>query len=85
MVFRVPDNAAVLQGKDIPAILDPASAVVKARGKPVGREPLSELVWTKRPDAATITISGIVPPVPKRVFLSPMLKVLNAPCPIRAS
>ena len=78
MVLRVPGDAAVLEGEDIPAIADPASAVSEALGNPIGSPPLGELISKKRPRTVAITISDITRPVPNKVFLPPMLEVLNA-------
>ncbi len=78
MVLRVPAYAVVLEGKDIPAIAEPASAVSEAMRNPIGSPPLAELIGKKRPRTVAITISDITRPVPNRVFLPPMLDALNA-------
>ncbi len=78
MVLRVPDETVVLVGKDAPAIADPTAAVAGAMGNPIGSPPLAELVGKNRPRTVAITISDITRPVPNKVFLPPMLNVLNA-------
>ncbi len=78
MVLRVPDDAAVLVGKDAPAIANPVAAVAEALARPIASPPLVELVGKKRPWTVAITISDITRPVPNKVFLPPMLDTLNA-------
>ncbi len=78
MVLRVPVGAAVLEGKDIPAVTEPTSAVAEALKNPIDSPPLAELIEQKRPKTVAITISDITRPVPNKVFLPPMLDTLNA-------
>ena len=78
MVLRVPADAAVLEGKDIPAIAEPTKAVADALKNPIGSPSLAELLEKEQPLAVAITISDITRPVPNKVFLPPMLKTLNA-------
>ncbi|MCK4627034.1 MAG: nickel-dependent lactate racemase, partial [Phycisphaerae bacterium] len=78
MVLRVPETAAILEGKDIPAIAEPTSAVSDALKNPIDSPALAELVGKNRPRTVAITISDITRPVPNKVFLPPMLNVLNS-------
>ena len=77
-VLRVPERAEVLEARDVPALADPADAVVEALGQPIDSPPLSELIKQRAPGTVAITISDITRPVPNRLFLPPMLDVLNA-------
>ncbi len=77
MNVTVPDSAVVLEGQDIPAMPNPDAAVLEALDRPIGSAALAELVRAKRPKAVAITISDITRPVPNKVFLPPILKVLN--------
>lgn len=77
MHLSVPDSADVLVGQDVPAMADPDRAVPAALAAPIGSPPLAELIRLKRPRTVAITISDITRPVPNKLFLPPMLKVLN--------
>jgi len=76
--LAVPAFATLLEGKDIPALPDPHSAVMEALENPIGSASLLELVREKNPESVAITISDITRPVPNRQFLPGILEVLNA-------
>ncbi len=78
MALAVPDSAAVLEGKTVPALPNPQAEVKAALAAPIGSKPLSQIVAAKNPSTVAITISDITRPVPNRVFLPPLLEVLNA-------
>ncbi len=73
----VPDNAVVLEGQHVPAMADPERSVAEALANPIGCDSLVDLLAAKKPKTVAITISDITRPVPNKVFLPPMLKVLN--------
>jgi nickel-dependent lactate racemase len=75
--LRMPSSATVLEGQDIPAISNPATAVIQALARPIGSSSLVELIATKNPETVAITISDITRPVPNKIFLPPMIKILN--------
>ena len=50
----------------------------EALARPINSPPLAELVAARGPATVAITISDITRPVPNKVFLPPMLQVLNA-------
>jgi nickel-dependent lactate racemase len=77
MKLRLPDSVVVLEGQHIPAVADADAAVVAAMASPMGCAPLAELVRRRKPRTVAITISDITRPVPNRVFLPPMLRLLN--------
>jgi len=77
MELSVPSSAAVLEGKPIPAVSNPDKAVADALSKPIASAPLADLVSARRPASVAITVSDITRPVPNRLFLPAMLKVLN--------
>jgi len=78
MQLQVPASAAILEGQEIPPLPDPDAAVVDALEHPVGSASLRELVRARQPKTVAITISDITRPVPNKIFLPPMLRVLNA-------
>ena len=77
MALTVPAGAAVLEGKPVEPLADPAGAVKKALEAPISGKPLARIVAAKRPRAVAITISDITRPVPNREFLPAMLEVLK--------
>jgi len=77
MELSVPDSADVLVAQDVPPVPRPDEAVPAALAAPIGSPPLAELVRRKKPRRVAITVSDITRPVPNRLFLPPMLKVLN--------
>jgi len=78
MAVRVPESAAVLEGKHVEAIGRPSEAVKQALAEPIGSPPLAELIAAKKPASVAITISDITRPVPNKVFLPPLLAALKA-------
>lgn len=74
----VPDSAVVLEGQDVSPLANPAGRIADALAHPIGSQPLAKLLAVKRPRSVAITISDITRPVPNRVFLPPLLEVLNA-------
>ena len=78
LIVEVPANAAILQGKDIPPISNPIDAVINALDNPIGTEPLRQLIRRRKPSSVAITVSDITRPVPNKVFLPPMLDILNS-------
>jgi nickel-dependent lactate racemase len=77
MELRVPVDAAVLEGQEVPAVADAYAAVDKALKAPIKAPPLAELVRRKNPRTVAITISDITRPVPNKDFLPALLRVLN--------
>ncbi len=75
---RLPDSAVVLEGAHVPPLADPAQAVQAALASPIGSAGLPELIAARKPRTVAITISDITRPVPNKVFLPPMLEMLNA-------
>lgn len=74
----VPGSAVVLEGQDVPPLANPARRIADALAHPIGSKSLAELLAVKRPRSVAITISDITRPVPNKVFLPPLLEVLNA-------
>ena len=77
MELSLPDNAAILEAAHVPAVSDADAAVLEALENPVGCAPLRELLCARRPASVAITISDITRPVPNKLFLPPMLRLLN--------
>ena len=78
LTVSVPASAAVLTGSPAPPLANPHQAVREALARPINAPPLAELVAARGPATVAITISDITRPVPNKVFLPPMLEVLNA-------
>lgn len=78
MVLTAPASTTVLKGQCIPALANPNGAVCAALANPIGTSPLRELLAEKQPKTVAITISDITRPVPNRVFLPPILDLLNS-------
>jgi nickel-dependent lactate racemase len=78
MLLAVPADAAVLESESVPPLADPAAAVQSALAAPIGGQGLAEIIASKRPRNAAITISDITRIVPNRQLLPPLLEVLNA-------
>ncbi|MCW5947467.1 MAG: nickel-dependent lactate racemase [Fimbriimonadales bacterium] len=74
----VPDHAAVLRSKSVIALQDPMQAVSSALKSPIGSPPLLDLLNSRRPKTAVITISDITRPVPNEQMLPPILDELHA-------
>ena len=78
MDLQVPDSAQVLRGQNIPAVADAREAVLRVLlAEPIEAPPLPAIINQKKPRTVAITISDITRPVPNRVFLPPLLQVLN--------
>ena len=77
LAVRVPDDAVVLSGRDVPAVPDAPRAIAEALAAPIGSPPLRELLAARRPETVAVTISDATRPVPNRDFLPPLLGVLN--------
>ncbi|MCL2640358.1 MAG: lactate racemase domain-containing protein, partial [Phycisphaerales bacterium] len=78
MELAVPTEADVLRGRHPAAVEKPGEAVRAGLEQPIGCGALRELVRAKRPrGGVAITISDITRPVPNKVILPELLKVLN--------
>ena len=77
MELHVPASTHLLHGCDVPPIENPQAAVIEAMNSPIACAPLTELLTSSRPATVAITISAITRPVPNRLFLPPMLTLLN--------
>ena len=75
--LQVPASAWVLEGKQVPALPDPAAALREALAHPVGTEPLAELVQARRPQTVAVTVSDITRPVPNHQVLPALLDTLE--------
>jgi len=64
----------VIAKREMPALADPAGAVARALGEPVGSAPLRELARGRR--SACILICDITRPVPNGLFLPALIRTL---------
>ena len=77
MALQVPQQALVLEGQQVQALPDPASAVRQALADPVGSASLADLVRARRPSTVAVTVSDITRPVPNQQLLPVLLDVLQ--------
>jgi nickel-dependent lactate racemase len=73
--FRVPEMVSILDMKKVEPLPDPEGAVYKALAEPIESPPLKELAQGRKD--ACVVISDITRPVPNKVILPPLLKVLE--------
>ncbi len=71
---ELPDDATVLQPRDVAGLPDPQQAVADALAQPLGSPPLGEVV--NADDDVVIVVSDITRPVPNSVILPSILDVL---------
>jgi nickel-dependent lactate racemase len=77
LAVTLPDDRVVgpLAIRPAPPLADPAAAVEEVLRKPIGTPPLTELARGRR--NACIVICDITRPVPNRLLLPPMLRILE--------
>jgi len=75
--ISLPDSATILQPPEIHALPDPAAAILAALVRPIGSQPLAEIVRSRHPATVAITISDITRPVPNQPIVHALLEVLN--------
>ncbi|MFA7308155.1 MAG: nickel-dependent lactate racemase [Hyphomicrobium sp.] len=73
----LPASTVVLEGENIQALSNPATAVREALANPIRSLPLSELLAMRKPRTVAITISDITRSVPNRDFLPEILRTVN--------
>lgn len=73
--LEIPERVTVLEMKSAEALSDPPGAVQEALSNPIESPPLKELVQGKK--NACIVISDFTRPVPNKIILPPMLKILE--------
>lgn len=71
----LPETVRVLEMKRLDALAHPEEAVYKALADPIGSLPFKELIRGRK--NACLVISDITRPVPNRIILPPMLRVLE--------
>ncbi|BAM02844.1 nickel-dependent lactate racemase [Phycisphaera mikurensis] len=76
--LRLPDDARVLSGPEIPALPDPAAAVRAALREPIGCASLRSRVSEAKPRTVAISISDITRPVPNELLIEAVLGELAA-------
>lgn len=75
--LKVPASTEVLEGQNIPAVSNYDKAITDALANPISAPSLKELLDAKNPSTVAITISDITRPVPNKLFMPHLLKVLN--------
>jgi nickel-dependent lactate racemase len=73
--LTLPDSVTQLDIKPAAALFDPEGAIGKALDNPIESPPLADIA--KKKQNACIVISDITRPVPNKIILPPMLKILE--------
>ncbi|MBS4214501.1 MULTISPECIES: nickel-dependent lactate racemase [Neobacillus] len=73
--IEVPDNAFVVEPKDLPAMEDEREAIKQALRNPIGTAPLREMV--KPTDTVAIVISDITRPTPNHILVPLLIEELS--------
>jgi len=75
---KIPDEnlLAVLEINDQPALENPEESILDALERPIGAHPLSEIARGK--GTCVIVVSDITRPVPNRIILPPIFRLLDA-------
>jgi len=73
--LRVPQTATLLEMKPLRGLDDPEGAVYSALADPIESPPLSELAMGRK--NVCVVISDFTRPVPNKIILPPLLKVLE--------
>ncbi|MBW2049847.1 MAG: nickel-dependent lactate racemase [Deltaproteobacteria bacterium] len=73
--LELPRTATLLEMKPLKGLEDPEGAVCRALEEPVESPPLSELARGRK--NACVVVSDFTRPVPNRIILPPLLKVLE--------
>ena len=73
--LRVPQSATLLEMKPLKGLNDPEGAVYEALADPIESPSLSELTMGRK--NACVVISDFTRPVPNKIILPPLLKVLE--------
>lgn len=75
IALDIPQNALLIENKPAKPLQNPEEAILRALTDPTGTPPLSKIA--KGRDNACIVISDITRPVPNKLLLPPMLKILE--------
>ena len=73
--LSLPESVPALEMKKLNALLDPEGAVYEALADPIMSQPLKEVARGRR--NACIVISDFTRPVPNKIILPPLLKILE--------
>jgi nickel-dependent lactate racemase len=73
--LTLPETVAVLKMRGMESLVNPTSAINEALADPIGSSPLKDLARGKR--NACVVVSDVTRPVPNKVILPPLLKVLE--------
>jgi len=73
--LELPESVRSLEMKPMQPLDDPTDSVLEALSRPIGTPPLKELARGKK--SACVVISDVTRPVPNRLILPPLLRVLQ--------
>lgn len=71
----MPESAILIENKPAKALDNPVAAVADALNNPIGTKPLRDIAKGRKD--ACVVISDITRPVPNKVILPPLLKILE--------
>ena len=71
----LPESAILIENKPAKALGNPVAAVAEALNNPIGTKPLRDIAKGRK--NACVVISDITRPVPNKVILPPLLKILE--------
>lgn len=74
---KVPEYSQVLTGKIVTPIPQPLETIRKSLSNPFGSPALTEIIRQKKPRTVCIVVSDHTRPVPNKLILPPILKVLT--------
>lgn len=75
IAIDLPERAMLIENKPAKPLIDPESAVLDALLKPIGTEPLSAIARGRK--NACVVISDVTRPVPNKLILPPLLRILE--------
>ncbi|MDJ0623396.1 MAG: nickel-dependent lactate racemase [Desulfocapsaceae bacterium] len=75
IALTLPDSAMLIENKPAKALTDPEAAVLDALQNPIGTEPLGSVAKGRK--NACIVISDVTRPVPNKLILPPLLRILE--------
>ena len=75
IAVNLPESAMLIENKPAKALVEPEAAVFEALRNPIGTEPLG--VIAKGRKNACVVISDVTRPVPNKLILPPLLRILE--------
>ncbi len=77
--ISLPSHAKVLRANPVEPLPNPQQAIAESISDPIESKPIKEIVKSKSPKNAVITISDITRPVPNKIILPPIIEAIGLP------